>query len=178
MKQHLIALSTILALPGLATAATNGALSETESQGTFKIILAVTEAQQIQVTDLEDAEFDLKSNQAPTEQTLTPCIYMSGPVNEYDLKLDGDVLTDQFTQYKYSVTFQSFDNGNMDAELVLNVDGTEESVERSAIPASSSATCNGARTTKILVNLNETLPLAATNGDAEATITITVSPTA
>ena len=178
MKQHLIALSTILALPGLATAATNGALSETESQGTFKILLSVTEVQQIQVTNLEDAEFDLKSNQTPTEQTLTPCIYMSGPVSEYDLKLDGDVLTDQFTQYKYSVKFQSFDGENMDAELVLNVDSAQESAERSAIPASSSATCTDARTTKILVDLNETLPLTPTNGDAEATITITVSPTA
>lgn len=178
MKHPLIALAFALAVPGIAIAATDGIPSETESEGTFDILLTVTEPQLIQITGLEDATFDLEPDQTADDETLTPCIFMSGPITTYDLEIGGDVLTDQTTNYPYSVTFQSLDGASVTHELALAVQDTENAVQETAIPASLSATCAGNRTTNIVVSLDASTPLATTNGQASATVTVTVSPTA
>lgn len=178
MKHPLIALAFALAMPGIAIAATDGLPSDSESEGTFDIFLTVTEPQQIQIIGLDNATFDLDQGETATDQTLTPCIFMSGPITTYDLEIEGEVLTDQTTNYPYSATFRSLDGANVTHELVLAVQDTLNAVQETAIPASLSSTCAGARTTNIVVSLGDSTSFAITSGQAEATVTVTVSPTA
>lgn len=178
MKHPLIALAFVLLSPSAVIAETDGNLSADESEGTFEIFLTVTAPQQIQITNLADATFDLEPNDTAAEKSSAPCIYMSGPVNTYDITLHGEPLSDSANTYAYSVKFESFDGQTATNELLLNVGDTQTSVNDNNIPASSAMTCSGDRTTKISVNLEETPPLDTTNGKAEATVTVTVAPSA
>ena len=177
MRPSLLALILILVLPSNAIAASDGLPSATESEGEFQIILTVTEPQQIQISKLEDIEFNLNPSDTPNTQSISPCIFMSGPITEYDLEIAGQVLTDSATEYPYSVKFQSSDQGGVTDEVNLTISDTPSSDSKIAIPASSSATCVDGRTTEVFVSLDQTTSFAKTTGQAKAKITITVSPT-
>lgn len=177
MKQSLLASILILIGSNKAIAATDGLPSATESQGEFQILLTITEPQQIRITNLENIEFDLSPSDTPIAQSLRPCIFMSGAITEYDLEIEGEVLTDRTTDYPYSVKFQSFDQGSVTDEVNLGISDSSKRAGLNKVAASSSPTCIDGRTTEVFVSLDQTTDFAITNGQASATITITVSPT-
>lgn len=177
MKQFLFVLIFVLALPCSASAASDGLPSATLSEGEFQIILTVTEPQRIQISNLEDIRFDLSPSDTPNTQSIAPCIFMSGSITAYDLEIAGEVLTDRATEYPYSVKFQSLDKGSVTDQVSLTIIDIPNSAEENAIPASNSATCLDGRTAEVFVSLDQRTNLAATNGQASAKITITVSPT-
>ena len=177
MKPFLPALAVALAAAGIAAAATDGTAGP-DSTATVDMSLTVSNpAPLIQITGLQDFDFDTAPGVLPPTQSGSACVYVSEPGVKYSVIVSGSLLANVQRTLIYGYMIRGRDTArNVDViSFTRNVfSGTPRTF--SGFTPSNTPGCTDGNS--LIVHAELLAPVATiTNGRlVKATVTMTVAP--